>query len=88
MGVSLYTKFSAKFYLNKIRDGALASVAHLVGVSSHNQKVAGLIVSQGTSLDCWFHLRSGQVREAAPRCFSLSSSLSESNEKVYSGEDK
>ena len=55
---------------------ALASVAQLVGSSSCDWKVVGLISGQGTYLGCGFHPQSLTpqsrcIREAADQCFSL-----------------
>ena len=42
-----------KIYFKKIEE-ALTIVAQLAGVLSHNQKVAGSILSQSTCLGCGF----------------------------------
>ena len=55
---------------------ALASVAHLVGAPSGNQKFAGSIPNQGTYLGCRFDPQAHTIlhpgtQEAANQCFSL-----------------
>ena len=73
----------------------LAGVAHLVGVSSHNQRVVGSIPGQGTYLGFGFSPWSWSVQEATNWCsclslkfLSLPSSLSKrAMKKMSSGED-
>ena len=80
----------------KDNEQALAGVARVVGVSSHNRKVAGSIAGQCAHLGCGFEPWSEhigplvQARTGGSQLMflSLPSSLSESNEKVSLGEDK
>ena len=67
----------------------------LVGASSHNRRVAGSILGQGTYLHCSFHPRSGLIQDATDQCereklqyFCLSISHSKSYEKMSLGENK
>ena len=79
------------------RHGAtLARAVRLVGVSSCNRKVAGLIPSQGTYPGCGFGHWSGRLRLLVrahvggnqSMFLSLPSSLSKGNEKMSLDEDK
>ena len=70
----------------------MASVVQLVGLSSHNQKVAGSIPHQGTYLDCRFDPRPGaeskQLMPLPSSDVSFTPFLSKNNEKKFSlGED-
>ena len=51
---------------------ALATLAQLVGASSHNQEVVGLISDHGSYQGCGFNPRSRCVQKITDRCFSLS----------------
>ena len=56
---------------DKKQKAALASVALLVGMSSHNLKVTGLTSGQGTRPGCRLDAHLGCVQEAANWRFSL-----------------
>ena len=62
-----YTK--KKLFLSEIT--VLASVAKLIEVSSHNQKVVAFIPSHGTYLGYGFAPWSRHIREETNQCFSL-----------------
>ena len=73
---------------------ALASMAQLVGASSHNQNVVGLIPGQGTCLGCGsipspvrYNTLFGYVGSNQSMFLSLSLPFSKSNEKMSSGKD-
>ena len=55
---------------------ALTGVAQWVGCRTVNQKVTGLIPSQGACLGCMGQVPSWGVKEATDRCFSPSLSPS------------
>ena len=57
-----HTDAENKVMVAKVKiGGALASEAQLIGASSHNQKVASLILSQGTYLSCRLILGPGKI---------------------------
>ena len=60
-------------HLFKYSMSALALVAQLIGASSYNQQVAGLICTRGTYLGWGFDTHPGCVQEATKPCFSLAS---------------